>query len=150
MDATSAMLNEDDTLLEEILGKNINSEEQLIEEIKFRKENSSFFKSDSSSSGKKKRSSSKMAAHNQNSRLHLHRPSVRSISEQPNVIGASRTHYSNDACTYILIGLTWFLIIIFFPFSLMFIFRVVQEYERGIILGVFQPELIFLRVNRFN
>ncbi len=126
----SINLNGDDTLLEEILERNLNSEQRLIEEIKFRKENFNFLKSESNGSGKKKRSSSKMGAH-PNSRIHMHRPSVRSISEQPNVIGASRTHYTNDACSYVLIGLTWFLVILFFPFSFMFIFRVVQEYERG-------------------
>jgi hypothetical protein len=61
-----------------------------------------------------------------------HRQSVRSISENTNVIiGAHRVDNGSDLCTHLLVGLTWFLIIIFFPFSLVCIFRVIQEYERG-------------------
>lgn len=61
----------------------------------------------------------------------MHRPSVRSISETPNVIGAVASHYNNDICSIILTGLSWFLVVVFFPISFAFLFRVVQEYERG-------------------
>lgn len=60
----------------------------------------------------------------------MHRPSVRSISETPNVIGAQAIDENYDICTYILTVLTWLSIILFFPLSIAFIFRVVQEYER--------------------
>ena len=60
----------------------------------------------------------------------MHRPSVRSISETPNVIGAQAIDENYDICTYILTILTWLSIILFFPLSIAFIFRVVQEYER--------------------
>lgn len=126
------IINENENLSEN-LETNLDSEEQLIETVKkslqhrdnyivSRKENTSSLKET-----KKK----KMGSHNPNSRIHLHRPSVRSISETPNVIGASRIRYTNDACTYLLIGFTWLLVIFFFPLSFLFIFRVVQEYERG-------------------
>ena len=60
-----------------------------------------------------------------------HRQSVRSISENTNIIGAHRVVEGSDFCTYLLVGLTWSLIIMFFPFSFLLIFRVIQEYERG-------------------
>ena len=63
----------------------------------------------------------------------MHRPSVRSISELPNVIGAQKIENQNDICTYMLCALTWLTIILFFPFSAAFIFRIVQEYERAVI-----------------
>lgn len=61
----------------------------------------------------------------------MHRPSVRSISETPNVIGAQTSQYQSDLCSFLLAGLSWFLVVLFFPLSIAFIFRVVQEYERG-------------------
>jgi hypothetical protein len=60
-----------------------------------------------------------------------HRPSVRSISEFPNVIGANCNEYENDVCTSILTVLSWCLVILFFPLSLLCTFRIIQEYERG-------------------
>jgi hypothetical protein len=61
-----------------------------------------------------------------------HRASVRSISEMPNVIGAfSQERNTRDVCTYLLTGLTWMLVVLFFPLSCVMIFRVVQEFERG-------------------
>lgn len=67
-----------------------------------------------------------------NYRQMMHRPSVRSISETPNVIGAQANQYHNDLCSIILTCLSWFLVVLFFPLSLSFLFRVIQEYERGI------------------
>lgn len=67
-----------------------------------------------------------------NYRHMMPRPSVRSISETPNVIGAQANQYHNDLCSVILTCLSWFIVVIFFPFSLTFLFRIVQEYERGI------------------
>jgi hypothetical protein len=61
-----------------------------------------------------------------------HRPSVRSISEMPNVIGAHIFEKRDrDICTYILTGLSWMLVFVFFPLSSVLIFRVIQEFERG-------------------
>jgi hypothetical protein len=64
-------------------------------------------------------------------RYNNQRPSVRSISETPNVIGAHINSYTNDFCSILLAALSWTLIVLFFPFSIVLIFRVVQEYERG-------------------
>lgn len=66
-----------------------------------------------------------------NARHMMPRPSVRSISETPNVIGAQANQYHNDLCSIILTCLSWFLVVLFFPLSLAFLFRIVQEYERG-------------------
>lgn len=71
-----------------------------------------------------------MSLSNQQTRKAMHRPSVRSISESPNIIGVYAGPYENDIFTYCLTGLTWIIIIMFFPLSLIFICRVVQEYER--------------------
>lgn len=70
---------------------------------------------------------------NYGARQMMPRPSVRSISETPNVIGAQAIENQNDICTILLCALSWLLVIIFFPFSLAFIFRVVQEFERAVI-----------------
>lgn len=122
-----------DEEIQNIIDVNLNSGDRLIQDIKSTLHNQNnyniYTKPDSSNSGKKKREKSKMAANN--SRIHMHRPSVRSISETPNIIGATRTQYSYDMCTYFLIGITWFSVVMFFPISFLFIFRVVQEYERG-------------------
>ena len=70
--------------------------------------------------------------HSKTKRSHMQqRPSVRSISELPNIIGIHTHQKNSDICTYLLMGLTWSLIIACFPFSIFFIFRVIQEYERG-------------------
>ncbi|RNA42261.1 Stomatin [Brachionus plicatilis] len=63
----------------------------------------------------------------------MHRPSVRSISEMPNIIGVQPSENKHDICTYVLCALSWLSVIIFFPFSLPWIFRVVKEYERAVI-----------------
>lgn len=63
----------------------------------------------------------------------MHRPSVRSISEMPNIIGVQPSENKHDICTFLLCALSWLSVIIFFPFSLPCIFRVVQEYERAVI-----------------
>ena len=52
------------------------------------------------------------------------------------IIGVYSGPYQHDVCTYFLTGLSWILIIMFFPISLILIFRVVQEYERGIIIVI--------------
>lgn len=66
------------------------------------------------------------------SSLAHHRLSVRSISEFPNIIGAQTSPKSeNNWFTYLLAGLSWFLVVLFFPFSCVVIFRVIQEFERG-------------------
>lgn len=61
------------------------------------------------------------------------RQSVRSLSEMPNIIGMHAIgHKTNkDVCSILLIILTWSLVFCFFPLSFIFIFRVIQEYERG-------------------
>jgi hypothetical protein len=70
---------------------------------------------------------------NMNAKMMQHRPSVRSISETPNVIGAQiAERHSRDVCSYILTGITWLLVVVFFPLSCVLIFRVIQEFERGI------------------
>ena len=78
---------------------------------------------------------------NMNSNMMKHRPSVRSISEIPNVIGAQTIEKQNDLCTYILTGITWIIVVFSFPLSCVFIFRIVQEFERGknkfILIGIF-------------
>ena len=61
------------------------------------------------------------------------RPSVRSISDMPNIIGIHASEANTDICSYILVCLTWSLIVLFFPISNIFIFKVIQEYERGIL-----------------
>jgi hypothetical protein len=71
-----------------------------------------------------------------NSRQYAHRQSVRSISEAPNVIGAQTVEINDDYCNNCLTLLTWLFVILTFPFSFFFIFRVIQEYERGLIYKV--------------
>ena len=71
-----------------------------------------------------------MNSNNVTFRQMMHRPSVRSISETPNVIGAQAIDDKMDICTIILTVITWISIVMFFPFSFVLIFRVVQEYER--------------------
>ena len=61
------------------------------------------------------------------------RMSVRSISVMPNIIGAQAVGDHNDFCTYALTVLTWFIVVAFFPISIIFILRVIQEYERGLL-----------------
>lgn len=62
-----------------------------------------------------------------------HRPSVRSISDYPNVIGVNAGTYRNDRCTAILAFMSWIFLILFFPISLISTFRIIQEYERAVI-----------------
>ena len=70
-----------------------------------------------------------------NPQLHqnMHRPSVRSLSDYPNVIGVNTGAYKNDKCSTILVVISWPLIILFFPFSLLSTFRIIQEFERAVI-----------------
>ena len=75
-------------------------------------------------------SSPNMNSNNVTFRQMMHRPSVRSISETPNVIGAQAIDDHMDLCSLILTIITWISIVVFFPFSFVLIFRVVQEYER--------------------
>lgn len=133
--------------IEEILETNLNSEERLISNIKSSLQNQDDYIIASNPKGREINRSFKKnkgqqrerrinimgSSSNPPSRMMLHRPSVRSISETPNIIGASRVLYSNDMCTYVLIVLTWAVVVLFFPISFLFIFRVVQEYERAVI-----------------
>ena len=50
-------------------------------------------------------------------------------SDVPFVIGANVTESNHGICGKILLGLSWFLMIMFFPFSLLICMKVVQEYE---------------------
>jgi hypothetical protein len=50
-------------------------------------------------------------------------------SDVPFVIGADVTNSSDGTCEKILSSLAWFLLFLFFPFSLFFTLKVVQEYE---------------------
>ena len=50
-------------------------------------------------------------------------------TDVPYVIGANITESKNDTCGQILLTLSWFFIILFFPVSLFLIIKVVQEYE---------------------
>ena len=61
--------------------------------------------------------------------------SVRSvITNCPAVIGINaENEYRDDKCTIILAVISYILVILFFPISLLLTFRVVQEYERAVI-----------------
>lgn len=50
-------------------------------------------------------------------------------TDVPFVIGANVTESNHGTCGKILLGLSWFLMVIFFPFSLLVCLKVVQEYE---------------------
>ena len=87
----------------------------------------------------------------------MHRPSVRSISKMPNIIGVQPSENKHDICTFLLCALSWICVIIFFPFSLPCIFRVIQEYERAVIfrLGCLKksstgPGVILVNIIIFN
>jgi hypothetical protein len=47
----------------------------------------------------------------------------------PYIIGANITELNHGLCGKILLGLSWFLIIVFFPLSMFVTIKVVQEYE---------------------
>ena len=124
--------------IDEILETNLNSEERLIGKIKASLQSQDSCTVDTNPKREKSKHQQRRgrrmgASSNPSSRMALHRPSVRSISETPNVIGATRITYTNDACTYLLIGMAWAAVVVFFPVSFLFIFRVVQEYERAVI-----------------
>jgi hypothetical protein len=70
-----------------------------------------------------------------NPQLHqsMHRPSVRSLSDYPNIIGVNTGAYKNDKFSTVLVVISWALIILFFPFSLLSTFRIIQEFERAVI-----------------
>jgi hypothetical protein len=61
--------------------------------------------------------------------------SVRSVANKcPPVIGINADiEYRNDICTIILAIISYLLVLLFFPISLLFTFRIVQEYERAVI-----------------
>ena len=63
----------------------------------------------------------------------MHRPSVRSLSDYPNVIGVNAGAYRNDKCSTVLVVISWALIILFFPISMLSTFRIIQEFERAVI-----------------
>ena len=50
-------------------------------------------------------------------------------TDVPFIIGAHIAEESHGLCGKILLALSWFLIFIFFPFSLFITLKVVQEYE---------------------
>lgn len=50
-------------------------------------------------------------------------------TDVPYVIGAHIDDENHGLCGKILLGISWFLIIVFFPFSLFVTIKVVQEYE---------------------
>lgn len=50
-------------------------------------------------------------------------------SDIPYIIGAQISEENQGLCGKILIAISWFLIILFFPFSLFITIKVVQEYE---------------------
>lgn len=50
-------------------------------------------------------------------------------SDVPYVIGANITEDNHGLCGKILLGISWFLIVLFFPLSLFITIKVVQEYE---------------------
>jgi len=85
------------------------------------------------SSSSTSNNSANQYAPNSVSRQFVHRQSVRSISEAPNVIGAQAAELNDDFCNHFLTTLTWLFVILTLPFSLFFIFRIIQEYERGLI-----------------
>ena len=58
--------------------------------------------------------------------------SVKKISEYPIVMGLNAGEYQSDICTDILVFLSWVLIVIFFPLSLVFTFKKVKEYQRAV------------------
>lgn len=82
------------------------------------------------------------------------RPSVRSISDMPNIIGIHTTQNNTDVCSYLLICLTWAIVALFFPLSIIFILKVIQEYERGLraIFSFFKGriELIYYWIHALN
>ena len=120
--------------IDEILETNLNSEERLIGKIKASLQSQDSSTVDTNPKREKSKHQQRRGRRmNPSSRMALHRPSVRSISETPNVIGATRITYTNDACTYLLIGMAWAAVVVLFPVSFLFIFRVVQEYERAVI-----------------
>lgn len=59
-------------------------------------------------------------------------PSVKTISEYPIVMGLNAGEYKNDRCSMILVVISWILIVLFFPFSLICTFKKVKEYQRGV------------------
>lgn len=50
-------------------------------------------------------------------------------TDVPFIIGAHISEESHGLCGKILVALSWFLIVLFFPFSLFVTLKVVQEYE---------------------
>lgn len=50
-------------------------------------------------------------------------------TDVPFIIGAHITEESQGLCGKVLVALSWFLIVLFFPFSLFVTLKVVQEYE---------------------
>ena len=77
-----------------------------------------------------------LKAHTSSMRHLKHRPSVKSLSHFPNIIGFnSGEDDHSDIFTKFLIIVSWFLLVILMPISLFFTFRVVHEYERGLIFN---------------
>lgn len=138
MEAIYNNVKEDFEVDESILEPNLNSEERLIDTVKSSLEQQDNYilhvkQKNKRRKGQRITSSMKMGSSNPQSRMNIHRQSVRSISDAPNIIGAARIRHENDVCTYLLVGMAWCTVIFLFPFSILFIFRVVQEFERAVI-----------------
>ena len=60
--------------------------------------------------------------------------SVKSMSEYPTIIGLNtKSDKTNNFIASILVVISWSLIILFFPVSLLFTFKIIKEYERAVI-----------------
>jgi erythrocyte band 7 integral membrane protein len=57
---------------------------------------------------------------------------VKHNSEYPIVMGLNSGEFKNDFCTKILVVISYCLIVIFFPLSLLFTFKKIKEYQRGV------------------
>lgn len=69
------------------------------------------------------------APHNTQRRTSFLRKHWQQHSDVPFVIGADVAAPNDGMCEKILLGFAWFLLVIFFPISLFFCMKVVQEYE---------------------
>jgi len=68
-------------------------------------------------------------SHNTQRRTSFLRKHWQQHSDVPFVIGADVGAPNEGMCERILLGFSWFLLVSFFPFSLFFCMKVVQEYE---------------------
>jgi hypothetical protein len=68
-------------------------------------------------------------SHNTQRRTSFLRKHWQQHSDVPFVIGADVEAPNEGMCEKILLAFSWFLLVVFFPFSLFFCMKVVQEYE---------------------